>query len=83
MAPKTDKRFTRDLMFEAVPYSSANILLTRLTCKENKKNSWSLNSHEIDAVDVNLKQISSFFVIYITSFLIYKLLELVISSLDG
>lgn len=29
MAPKTDKRLTRDLMFDAVPNSSANILLTR------------------------------------------------------
>lgn len=29
MAPRTDRRFTRDLIFEAVPNSSANILLTR------------------------------------------------------
>ena len=29
MAPSTDRRFTRLLMFEAVPYSSANILATR------------------------------------------------------
>ncbi|KAF1751371.1 hypothetical protein GCK72_017925 [Caenorhabditis remanei] len=31
IAPKTDSLFTRDLMFEAVPYSSANILLIRAT----------------------------------------------------
>lgn len=29
MAPRTDRRFTRDLMLEAVPNSSANILATR------------------------------------------------------
>ena len=29
MAPRTDNLFTRDLMFEAVPYSSANIFDTR------------------------------------------------------
>jgi len=28
IAPRTDNRFTRDLILEAVPYSSANILLT-------------------------------------------------------
>lgn len=30
MAPSTDRRFTRDLMLDAVPNSSASILLTRL-----------------------------------------------------
>jgi len=29
MAPKTDSRLTRDLMLDAVPYSSDNILFTR------------------------------------------------------
>lgn len=29
MAPNTDKRLTRDLIFDAVPNSSASILLTR------------------------------------------------------
>lgn len=29
IAPNTDNLFTRDLMFDAVPNSSANILLTR------------------------------------------------------
>lgn len=29
MAPSTERRFTRDLMLEAVPNSSANIFATR------------------------------------------------------
>lgn len=29
IAPSTERRFTRDLMFDAVPNSSASILLTR------------------------------------------------------
>lgn len=29
MAPRTERRFTRDLMFDAVPNSSANIFATR------------------------------------------------------
>ena len=32
MAFNTDNRFTRDLMFEAVPISSVNILFTKFTC---------------------------------------------------
>ena len=32
MAERTDNRFTRDLMFDAVPYSSANIFVTRVIC---------------------------------------------------
>lgn len=32
MADSTDSRFTRDLMFDAVPYSSASIFWTRATC---------------------------------------------------
>lgn len=29
MAPRTERRLTRDLMLDAVPYSSESILLTR------------------------------------------------------
>lgn len=32
MAPSTDSLFTRDLMLEAVPYSSPNIFCTRAIC---------------------------------------------------
>ena len=31
IAPRTESRFTRDLIFEAVPYSSASIFCTRET----------------------------------------------------
>lgn len=32
IADNTDNRFTRDLMLDAVPYSSANILAIKETC---------------------------------------------------
>jgi hypothetical protein len=32
IAPKTDNRLTLDLIFEAVPYSSANIFTALETC---------------------------------------------------
>lgn len=46
MAPSTESRFTRDLMFDAVPYSSASILLTREI--------WSLGGMTREIMDVPL-----------------------------
>ena len=37
MADKTDNLFTRDLMFDAVPYSSCNIFVTRLICTGERR----------------------------------------------
>lgn len=44
MAPSTESLFTRDLMLEAVPNSSANILETR--------DIWSLGGMISDIIDV-------------------------------
>lgn len=72
MAPKTDKRLTRDLMFDAVPNSSANILLTREI--------WSFGGmiNEIMLVPLLQREKANKFILdatYIIKEKIYKLLK--------
>ena len=69
IAPKTDNLLTLDLMLEAVPYSSANILLTRLI--------WSPGGIIRDIIDVPFplaacRDLMSFLTFQISTFLSFS-----------